>query len=41
MEIIIIENNLMRAFALIEALSLIRFKTGIKDKKNIVYIFRL
>jgi len=41
MVITIIGNNLTRAFGLIGALSVTRFITVIKDKKDIVYIFRL
>ena len=40
MVIMIIGNNLARAFALVGALSIIRFRTVIKDTKDIAYIFR-
>ena len=39
MVIMIIGNSLARAFALVGALSIIRFRTVIKDTKDIVYIF--
>ncbi len=39
MVIMIIGNNLARAFALVGALSIIRFRTVIKDTKDIAYIF--
>jgi uncharacterized membrane protein YhiD involved in acid resistance len=35
----IIGNNLARAFGLVGALSIIRFRTAIKDTMDIVYIF--
>jgi uncharacterized membrane protein YhiD involved in acid resistance len=35
----IIGNNLARAFGLVGALSIIRFRTAIKDTSDIVYIF--
>ena len=38
MVIMIIGNNLARAFALVGALSIIRFRTVIKDTKDIAYI---
>lgn len=37
--IMIIGNNLARAFGLVGALSIIRFRTAIKDTIDIVYIF--
>tara|TARA_B100000029_G_C17496233_1_gene930993 strand:+ start:112 stop:801 length:690 start_codon:yes stop_codon:yes gene_type:complete len=37
--IMIIGNNLARAFALVGALSIIRFRTVIKDTKDIAFIF--
>lgn len=37
--IMIIGNNLARAFGLVGALSIIRFRTAIKDTLDIVYIF--
>jgi uncharacterized membrane protein YhiD involved in acid resistance len=37
--IMIIGNNLARAFGLVGALSIIRFRTAIKDTSDIVYIF--
>lgn len=37
--IMIIGNNLARAFGLVGALSIIRFRTAIKDTVDIVYIF--
>lgn len=37
--IMIIGNNLARAFGLVGALSIIRFRTAIKDTMDIVYIF--
>ncbi len=39
MVIMTIGNNIARAFALVGALSIIRFRTVIKDTKDIVYIF--
>ena len=39
MVIMIIGNNLARAFALVGALSIIRFRTVIKDTKDTAYIF--
>tara|TARA_Y100000768_G_C23960181_1_gene674940 strand:+ start:1122 stop:1820 length:699 start_codon:yes stop_codon:yes gene_type:complete len=39
MVIMIIGNSISRAFALVGALSIIRFRTVIKDTKDIVYIF--
>jgi len=39
MVIMIIGNNLARAFALVGALSIIRFRTVVKDTKDIAYIF--
>jgi len=39
MVIMIIGNNIARAFALVGALSIIRFRTVIKDTKDIAYIF--
>ena len=35
----VIGNNLARAFGLVGALSIIRFRTAIKDTVDIVYIF--
>jgi uncharacterized membrane protein YhiD involved in acid resistance len=37
--IMVIGNNLARAFGLVGALSIIRFRTAIKDTQDIVYIF--
>ena len=37
--IMVIGNNLARAFGLVGALSIIRFRTAIKDTMDIVYIF--
>src|SRR3990172_4993310 len=37
--IMVIGNNLARAFGLVGALSIIRFRTAIKDVIDIVYIF--
>ena len=37
--IMVIGNNLARAFVLVGALSIIRFRTAIKDTMDIVYIF--
>ena len=37
--IMVIGNNLARAFGLVGALSIIRFRTAIKDTIDIVYIF--
>ena len=39
MVIMIIGNSLARAFALVGALSIIRFRTVVKDTKDTVYIF--
>ena len=39
MVIMVIGNSISRAFALVGALSIIRFRTVIKDTKDIVYIF--
>ena len=39
MVIMIIGNNLVRAFALVGALSIVRFRTVIKDTKDIAFIF--
>ena len=39
MVIMIIGNSLARAFALVGALSIIRFRTVVKDTKDIAYIF--
>jgi uncharacterized membrane protein YhiD involved in acid resistance len=39
MVIMIIENNLARAFALVGALSIIRFRTVVKDTKDTAFIF--
>ena len=39
MVMMVIGNNIARAFALVGALSIIRFRTVIKDTKDIVYIF--
>ena len=39
MVIMIIGNNLARAFALVGALSIIRFRTVVKDTKDTSYIF--
>ena len=39
MVIMTIGNSISRAFALVGALSIIRFRTVIKDTKDIVYIF--
>ena len=39
MVIMIIGNSIARAFALVGALSIIRFRTVIKDTKDIAYIF--
>lgn len=39
MVIMIIGNNLARAFALVGALSIIRFRTVVKDTKDTAYIF--
>ena len=39
MVIMTIGNNIARAFALVGALSIIRFRTVIKDTKDIIYIF--
>ena len=41
MVIMIIGNNLARAFALVGALSIIRFRTVVKDTKDTAYIFWL
>ena len=40
MVIMIIGNSLARAFALVGALSIIRFRTVVKDTKDTAYIFR-
>ncbi|MEM8484401.1 MAG: DUF4956 domain-containing protein [Bacteroidota bacterium] len=37
--IMAIGNNLARAFGLVGAMSIIRFRTAVKDTKDIVYIF--
>ncbi len=37
--IMVIGNNLARAFGLVGALSIIRFRTAVKDTQDIVYIF--
>jgi uncharacterized membrane protein YhiD involved in acid resistance len=37
--IMVIGNNLARAFGLVGAMSIIRFRTPIKDTRDIVYIF--
>jgi uncharacterized membrane protein YhiD involved in acid resistance len=37
--IMVIGNNLARAFGLVGALSIIRFRTAVKDIQDIVYIF--
>lgn len=39
MVIMVIGNNLARAFALVGALSIIRFRTVVKDTKDIAYVF--
>jgi uncharacterized membrane protein YhiD involved in acid resistance len=39
MVIMVIGNNIARAFGLVGALSIIRFRTAIKDVQDIVYIF--
>lgn len=39
MVIMIIGNNLARAFALVGALSIIRFRTVVKDTKDTAYVF--
>ena len=39
MDIMIIGNSLARAFALVGALSIIRFRTVVKDTKDTAYIF--
>lgn len=39
MVIMIIGNNLARAFALVGALSIIRFRTVLKDTKDIAFVF--
>ncbi len=39
MVIMVIENNLARAFALVGALSIIRFRTVVKDTKDTAFIF--
>ena len=39
MVIMTIGNSIARAFALVGALSIIRFRTVIKDPKDIVFIF--
>jgi uncharacterized membrane protein YhiD involved in acid resistance len=35
----VIGNNLARAFGLVGSLSIIRFRTAVKDTKDIVYLF--
>ncbi|NKB65663.1 MAG: DUF4956 domain-containing protein [Candidatus Latescibacteria bacterium] len=37
--IMVIENNLARAFGLVGAMSIIRFRTAVKDVQDIVFIF--
>ena len=37
--IMVIGNNLARAFGLVGAMSIIRFRTAIKDTQDIVYVF--
>jgi uncharacterized membrane protein YhiD involved in acid resistance len=37
--IMVIGNNLARAFGLVGAMSIIRFRTAVKDMQDIVYIF--
>ena len=37
--IIVIGNNLARAFGLVGAMSIIRFRTAVKDPMDIVFIF--
>jgi uncharacterized membrane protein YhiD involved in acid resistance len=37
--IMVIENNLARAFGLVGAMSIIRFRTAVKDIQDIVFIF--
>ena len=37
--IIVIGNNLARAFGLVGAMSIIRFRTAVKDTQDIVFIF--
>ena len=39
MVILVIGNNLARAFGLVGAMSIIRFRTAVKDTLDIVYIF--
>ena len=39
MVIMVIGNNLARAFALVGALSIIRFRTVVKDTKDTAYVF--
>ena len=39
MVMMVIGNNLARAFALVGALSIIRFRTVVKDPKDIAYVF--
>ena len=39
MVMMVIGNNLSRAFALVGALSIIRFRTVLKDTKDVTYIF--
>ena len=39
MVIMIIGNNLARAFALVGALSIIRFRTVVKDTKDLLYFY--
>jgi len=37
--IIVIGNNLARAFGLVGAMSIVRFRTAVKETRDIVYIF--
>ncbi|MEJ2051098.1 MAG: DUF4956 domain-containing protein, partial [Calditrichota bacterium] len=37
--IMVIGNNLARAFGLVGAMSIIRFRTAVKDTQDIVFIF--
>jgi len=39
MVIMVIENNLARAFGLVGAMSIIRFRTAVKDVQDIAFIF--
>ena len=41
MVIMIIGNNLARAFALVGALSIVRFRTAIKEPEELAYLFLL